>query len=216
MPARSPPRASTSSSSAAATPAPTASAPCIARAPRRSRSSSCCRRRRTSARPTTRGRCGRNIFRTSSAHEEGGERVYAVATTAFAGDDAAASARCTVSGSARRQRRARRRSSRCPAARSRCGPTWCCWRWASSGRRRAACSTISTCSIHRARHRVARRAVDDQRARRVRRRRHAARPVADRLGDRRRPAGGSGDGSLSQRGVERTRLRSQFGLTEPR
>ena len=28
-----------------------------------------------------------NIFRTSSAHEEGGDRVYAVATTAFAGDD---------------------------------------------------------------------------------------------------------------------------------
>ena len=28
-----------------------------------------------------------NIFRTSSAHEEGGDRVYAVATTAFVGDD---------------------------------------------------------------------------------------------------------------------------------
>jgi glutamate synthase (NADPH/NADH) small chain len=29
-----------------------------------------------------------NIFRTSSAHEEGGDRVYEVATTAFVGDDA--------------------------------------------------------------------------------------------------------------------------------
>ena len=31
--------------------------------------------------------------------------------------------------------------------------------------------------------------LDDERARRVRRRRHAARPVAHRLGDRRRPMG---------------------------
>ena len=30
-----------------------------------------------------------NIFRTSSAHEEGGERVYTVATAGFVGDDGA-------------------------------------------------------------------------------------------------------------------------------
>ena len=39
----------------------------------------------------------------------------------------------------------------------------------------------------RPRQRLARRALDDERARRVHRRRHAARPVAHRLGDCRRP-----------------------------
>ena len=145
---RSRPRASTSSSSAAATPAPTASAPRIARAPRRSRSSSCCRRRRRRAPPTTRGRSWPHVFRTSSAHEEGGERLYAVATTQLHRRRRRPRARaCTASGSTRAvvdgrvvvRARARQR-------RSRCRPTWCCWRWASPAPRRARCSTTSACA----------------------------------------------------------------------
>ena len=84
---RSPRRARTSSSSAAATPAPTASAPRIARARHRSTSS------RSSPRPPDE-RPDANpwptwpfIMRTSSAHEEGGERVFSVNTEQFLGDD---------------------------------------------------------------------------------------------------------------------------------
>ena len=56
-----------------------------------------------------------NIFRTSSAHEEGGDRVYAVATTGFVGDEAA-SVRALRGHqvSARRHRRPRVASSRLP------------------------------------------------------------------------------------------------------
>ena len=84
----SPRKASTSSSSAAATPAPIVWAPRTARARSRCTSSSCCRDRPTSARRTIRGRSGRNIFRVSPAHEEGGERLYSVSTQRFTGDDA--------------------------------------------------------------------------------------------------------------------------------
>jgi glutamate synthase (NADPH/NADH) small chain len=36
-----------------------------------------------------------NIYRVSSAHEEGGERMYSIATQHFSGDDQDASRRCT-------------------------------------------------------------------------------------------------------------------------
>ena len=68
----------------------------------------------SSAPPTIRGRCGRNIFRTSSAHEEGGDRVYAVETTEFAGDGRVA--RCAVTASSASSTTAAHRSSRSPAA----------------------------------------------------------------------------------------------------
>ena len=84
---RSPPRASTSSSSAAATPAPTASAPRTARARRRSTSSRSCPRPPDSRAPTNPWPTWSNVFRVSSAHEEGGERVYSVNTECFLGDD---------------------------------------------------------------------------------------------------------------------------------
>ena len=67
---------------------------------RRCTSSSCCR-----GRPTTRAADNPwpqwpNIFRTSSAHEEGGERVYSVSTERFIGDDAGPRhARCRRSAS---------------------------------------------------------------------------------------------------------------------
>ena len=66
------------------------------------------------ARPTTRGRCGRDVFRTSSAHEEGGERVYAVATTEFSGVDGRV--RALRGQQVSRVAGGGRRSSRSPAA----------------------------------------------------------------------------------------------------
>ena len=96
------------------------------------------------------------IFRVSSAHEEGGERVYAVSTKEFLGDD---------DGNVRALRLVEvefddgqvRARSRAPSARSR--PSWCCSRWASPAR--------STDGAGRAARRRARRA----RQRRARRRR---------------------------------------------
>ena len=181
-------RTSTSSSSAAATPAPTASAPRIARARRRCTSSSCCRGRRTSAPPSNPWPLWPNIFRVSSAHEEGGERVYSVATAALQRrrrrprDDAA-----RRRGRDGRQERPDGVRARSRAASSRWRPTSCCWRWASSARRRSGLLDRPRREADRARQRVARRELDDERARRLHRRRHAARPVAHRLGDRRGP-----------------------------
>ena len=85
--AASPPRASTSSSSAVATPAPTASARRTARARRRSTSSRSCPRPPESRAPTNPWPTWSNVFRVSSAHEEGGERVYSVNTECFLADD---------------------------------------------------------------------------------------------------------------------------------
>ena len=94
--ASSPPRASTWSSSAAATPAPTASAPRTARA-----RASVHQLELLPRPPDTRAADNPwphwpNIFRVSGAHEEGGERVYAVSTQRFTGDAAAACRRCTA------------------------------------------------------------------------------------------------------------------------
>ena len=85
--AASPPRASTWSSSGAATPGPTASARRTVRARRRCTSSRSCRARPTTRAPTNPWPTWSNIFRVSSAHEEGGERVYSVNTECFLGDD---------------------------------------------------------------------------------------------------------------------------------
>ena len=59
----------------------------IARAPRRCTSSRSCRGRRTRAAPNNPWPTYSNVFRVSSAHEEGGERVYSVNTECFLGDD---------------------------------------------------------------------------------------------------------------------------------
>ena len=82
-PTRSPPRASTSSSSAAATPAPTASAPPTARARCRCARSRSCLSRLVLVRRTIRGRPGRVTLHLAAAHEEGGQRLYSLATSSF-------------------------------------------------------------------------------------------------------------------------------------
>ena len=61
------------------------------------RSSSCCRGRRRRARADNPWPQWPNIFRVSTAHEEGGERLYSVSTQRFVGDDAGACARCRPS-----------------------------------------------------------------------------------------------------------------------
>ena len=75
------------------------------------------------------------IFRVSSAHEEGGERLYAVSTQRFSGDDARPRARAA----GHQGRDGEARTGACSsfpfrAASSRSRPTSCCSRWASSGR----------------------------------------------------------------------------------
>ena len=144
---RSPPAARTSSSSAAATPAPTASAPPTARAPRS------VHQFEILPRPVD-GRPDANpwptypmSYKVTSAHEEGGERVYAVNTECFLGDD---------DGNVRALAPARGRDGRRPLREGRGhrlrAPvrSSCCWPWASSARSRAACSTSSASSSTRA------------------------------------------------------------------
>ncbi len=75
-----------------------------------------------------------NIYRVSSAHEEGGERVYSVNTERFVDDDDGQRARCVCTRSSYDRRQVPEgRGHRLRAAL----PSSCCWRWASSGPRRA-------------------------------------------------------------------------------
>ena len=67
------------------------------------------------------------IFRVSSAHEEGGDRVYSVSTKEFLGDDDGNVRALRLVEVTSRTGSSRR--SRAPSARSR--PSWCCSRWAS-------------------------------------------------------------------------------------
>ncbi len=137
-----------------------------------------------------------NVFRVSSAHEEGGERLYQVSTQRFSGD-ANGRVKALHAVTVEMQQKDGRtefvpvagqrvRDSRRPGApgdglhRAGEGPP----------ARRAGCDADGP------RQRGARRALDDQRARRLHRRRHAARPVADRLGDCRRPQRRRGDRRL--------------------
>ena len=68
------------------------------------------------------------MYRVSSAHEEGGERVFSVNTEQFVGEDGKVTALRGARG--RDERRASSRRSRAPTSSWR--PTWCCWPWASS------------------------------------------------------------------------------------
>ena len=128
-----------------------------------------------------------NVFRTSPAHEEGGERVYAVSTERFLGDPQgrirrAAGGQCrdpprgrADAGHARRRHRVRARGG--PGAARHGLP-----------RSRARQPAVAAGGqADRPRERLARRRVDDLGAGRLHRRRHAAGTVAHRVGDRRRP-----------------------------
>ena len=120
------------------------------------------------------------IYRVSSAHEEGGERVYAVSTQEFLGDDAGPGAGAAAG-------RGGPGSTRCPAPSASCPATWCCWPWASPARSGRGCSPTSAWTSTPRGNVGPGRLVRDVGARRVRGRRHGPRPVADRLGHRRGP-----------------------------
>ena len=179
---RSSPRASTSSSSAAAIPAPTASAPRSARAR--------CRCTNFEIMPQPPLHENKVLtwpdwplkLRTSSSHEEGAERDFAVMTTHVLrrerrGEEAALRAR-------RRQD-----SSRSPAPNSRSTPSWCCWPWASCTRCTRACSKTSISSSIARQCRGLDRRLPHLDRQGLCRRRHAPRPVAGGVGDPRRPPG---------------------------
>ena len=89
-----------------------------------------------------------NVFRVSTAHEEGGERLYAVSTQRFIGRRVRPRPHAARrEGGDGPQGRPRRRSSRCRAASSRFPPTSCCWRWDSSGRSAVRSSTTSALKL---------------------------------------------------------------------
>ena len=135
-----PPPASASSSSAAATPAPTAWAPRTGRARCRCTSSSCCRARPSRGRPDNPWPQWPRIFRSSSAHEEGGERLFSISTERFVGDDHGPGA---GAGDGQRRSRAVRHHQAAGHRSDASRPIWCCWRWASSVPSAAACSPSS-------------------------------------------------------------------------
>ena len=90
------------------------------------------------------------IFRVSTAHEEGGERLYSVSTQRFSGD-AAGHVRALHATKVEMVAPAGAPSSAAwPAASSRSRRTSCCWRWASPARRRGRCSTTSASPARRA------------------------------------------------------------------
>ena len=83
-----------------------------------------------------------NIYRVSSAHEEGGERVYAVSTKRFLGDERRpASGRSRRCGSSSAARAAGRSSARCRGRSSPCPASSSSWPWASWARSARACWT---------------------------------------------------------------------------
>ena len=174
-------------------------------------SSSCCRGRRTRAHADNPWPHWPMIFRTSAAHEEGGERDYAITTKRFSGDGrdgvkrlhgvGVEMGRATTAGS---------QLTRVPGSEFELDADLCCSRWASSAP--SADGLVAQLGVRadRPRQRVARRRLDDQRARRLRRRRHAARAVAGRLGDRRRPPGRRRGGPVlwvRGRAVQRSRVK---------
>ena len=183
---RSSPPASTSSSSAAATPAPTAWAPRTGRARRRSHQLEILPRPPDQRAESTPWPTWPLMFRASSAHEEGGERLFSVTTTEFVGDDDG-----HVTGAAGPRGGEPRWSTAGPLreidgtdlelpcelvllAMGFTGPSaGPCWTSSASSSTPAATSPGRDWA--------------DQRAGRVRLRRHGSGPVPDRLGHRRGP-----------------------------
>ena len=113
----------------------------------RSVSSSCCRGRRTSARADNPWPQWPQIFRVSTAHEEGGERLFAVSTQAFVGD---AAGRVTALRAVRVEPAGRERPHGVPAGarlgRSSCRRISSCSPWDSPARSAPACSSSSACA----------------------------------------------------------------------
>ena len=129
------------------------------------------------------------IFRTSTSHEEGCERQFSIETKEFLGDDAGPRRgllhRATSSGS--RTTAAGQTFNEVPGTEKVWPASWCCWRWAFSARRSAARSNSLGLELDPRGNVKCDANYMTSVARRVRRRRHAPRPVARRVGDSRRP-----------------------------
>jgi len=122
-------------------------------------------------------------FRVAPAHEEGGDRKYAMSTKEFLADDNGNPARAAPGRGRVRRREVHRGGGHRDRARSRT-------RLAGNGIRRSrarAADRAARARVRAARRDRAGRGVPHQRPRRLRRRRRGPRPVPHRLGDRRGP-----------------------------
>ena len=123
------------------------------------------------------------LLRTSAAHEEGGERVFGVNSTSLEGTTARSAAIHLIEG--KRIPGGFVPTRRAPTPGSR--PTWCCWRWASSGPETTGLVDELGVEVTGRGTIVRDDVLHDERAGRVRGRGRRPGPVADRLGDRRGP-----------------------------
>ena len=84
-----------------------------------------------------------NVFRVSTAHEEGGDRVYSVATHRFSGDEQGRVKTLHGSKVELVLKDGRMSFENLPERNSRWRPIWCCWRWDFSVPSTRGCSIIS-------------------------------------------------------------------------
>ena len=132
-----------------------------------------------------------NIFRVSAAHEEGGERLYSVATSKFLGDDKGRVRALAGSSVQPVKEDGRLTFKPVPGTEFELAADLVLLAMGFTGAEgKGLVGDLGLAMTPRGT--VQRDAtLDDERARGVRHRRHAARPVADRLGDRRRPQHGA-------------------------
>ena len=126
-----------------------------------------------------------NIFRVSSAHEEGGIREYSINTKRFLGETRPRAGTRGRPGRDENATTAEPNSSRFPAATRSFRPTSYCWRWGSSAPER---NGLTRTAGRRARpdgQRQVRRQQTNKRRQGVHGRGHDPRPEPDRLGHRR-------------------------------
>ena len=136
------------------------------------------------------------IFRVSTAHEEGGERLFAVSTERFSGD-AAGHVRALHAVKVEMVKKdGRVQFVRVEGSEFEIPADLVLLAMGFVGAEKGALARRPWRDDDRSRQRRSRRAMDDERPRRVHRRRHAARPVADRVGDRRGPQRRAGDRSI--------------------
>ena len=137
-----------------------------------------------------------NVFRISPAHEEGGERLYAISTQRFIGDkngrvQALEAVKVQVA-----NQNGRTEVRPVPGSEFILPTDLVLLAMGFTGPERPGMLADFGVRLTEARERLAERAVDDQRARGVHLRGHAARPVADRVGDRGGTLGGARRGRL--------------------
>ena len=138
-----------------------------------------------------------------------GEQDYSVTTTRFSDDGSGGGRRrCTSPGPS-----PSRRSARCRAPSASCRRSSCCWRWASSAPSSELLEELGV-RARPARQRQGGQALHDLRRGRVRRRRRAPRPVADRVGDQRGPPVRAHGRPLPGRPSQRRAVRAPPALPE--